>query len=335
MAIKSRGIGASEIGELLNIEWGCRRRLYYKKARIEPDFPMVETGAMKRGKMLEDDAVQEFTETTGLEAIEINSPEPFRHQKAPMIAFIDRLVKEVSGDCLTILEVKVPGFGQFKNVKENGLPQTYILQMQAELALEYNLEKMGIDDGELPKVQKDYGRFAVLHADSWTLLEFTVERNDKIISKIETESTKFWEDLCNEQEPDQLEFGDNRCKRCNWHKTCWKEKQEILISLPDQSDITDMSDNEILVNSAREFAVAKDTEKEAKKKKEELKEEIQQLIGDNPIVTAKGMLVTNKLSNRTSWDLESLINDHPELKEKYIRVTTQTRFNVKPRKGDE
>ena len=62
------GLGGSDAASLLNIGWGCRRRLWYEKRNVEPDYKREENAAMELGQVLD-----------GPAGVGVGDPDPVLH----------------------------------------------------------------------------------------------------------------------------------------------------------------------------------------------------------------------------------------------------------------
>lgn len=203
-------IGGSDIKHLFSLEpYGCARRLFYDKAGVTPDYEHKPNAFMRRGLRLEEVVVEEFERETGLKCKKV---EHTRHHAFPHFGVhADRLIDDGSGQWCGVLECKVPGLHVFQNVKSNGQPLDWQLQLQ------WALDILG----------RAWGYIAVFHADSWRLLAERQEYDPDLALIMRSKAREFWElveraraDLGVVDLPDQLDQADARCQACPWRGTC-------------------------------------------------------------------------------------------------------------------
>jgi CRISPR-associated exonuclease Cas4 len=127
---RTQYIGASEIGS-------CLRRVVFSKLHPEP-FDQASMGRMIAGKAMENEVVQLVRlalngrlRNTGRVQLDLQHPTlPFRaHPDGRIISGFDGL----DGD--GILEVKTASASTFKRFQNDGLPQNYLDQVQAQMGL--------------------------------------------------------------------------------------------------------------------------------------------------------------------------------------------------------
>ncbi|HHT9137758.1 MAG TPA: hypothetical protein ACFYEK_11025, partial [Candidatus Wunengus sp. YC60] len=67
--MKSKGIGCSELGDVFNLDYGCSRKLFYKKLEFPIDRPQIDDRferAKERGKALEFLAIETLEKKRGI-----------------------------------------------------------------------------------------------------------------------------------------------------------------------------------------------------------------------------------------------------------------------------
>jgi len=191
-------IGGSDIASLYNIEYGCRRKLFYTIKGVPADYPFVGNSQTQRGNDLEELIAQKFKVENKVSVRRRNIP--LVHKKYPYLTgHIDRLVNHNE-----ILEIKAPANSFL--VENNKIAETYHLQLQHYLNL----------------YGTDVGYFAIFPLSDWTLHTFRIEREQPLINDIEKEAANFWtKHIEGAVEPDRLDdFNDKRCKNCPYRTMC-------------------------------------------------------------------------------------------------------------------
>lgn len=135
-----------------------------------------ETPAMKRGQVMEGLIAKLYSEETGRKVRRVNAI--LQHPEHPwMLANVDReIVAARPEDGPGILEIKCPGQWVFSKCKYEGIPNYYQIQMQHYLGV----------------TGRKWGAFAVFNAEKWEMIQFDINRNDELISKIVDADYKFW-----------------------------------------------------------------------------------------------------------------------------------------------
>ena len=113
-----------------------------------------------------------------------------------------------------VLEVKAVGRGAFYKYRSQGLPEDYVLQLQAGMLAS------GLS----------WGSFAIGCRDSGELVHWDVERSEFLCNEIVVEVPRFWESVEFYKEwdgpvdstmlPPRLEPDDRRCQSCEFRTTC-------------------------------------------------------------------------------------------------------------------
>jgi putative phage-type endonuclease len=265
LADRLTGIGGSDIHHLFNLPpYGCARRLSYEKQSIAPDYPVDETGPMRRGKLLEPIIADEYAEATGRT---VETRPQLRHPDYPWaVVHIDRIV-----DGNRVLEIKSVGREMFYTVKREGLIDAYVLQVQHGMFV----------------TRMDHGAFAVHEPGSWKLLHWDVERDDALIAEIVEVGSQFWTDLQAGAMPERLEPRSPQCQSCPYRTTC--QGEHLLESMPQSTDeIPMVYDLAALVNDYAEIrALAAETEELKDAAKDALADE----MGDRQAIDVPGFRV--------------------------------------------
>lgn len=167
---RTRFIGGSDVAAILGLDpYKTRLQVYEEKVGIgEPFEGNIHT---RRGTRLEEVAAEEYAAKHGVKLMRIN--QRIINPRHPFItARIDR--KVVGQPKLT--EFKCPSLGSFSKMKREGLHEGYIAQMHSYLGT------TGYEEG-------DWGIFC---ADLWDLVDFNVERDNKLVVDIEQQLAAFW-----------------------------------------------------------------------------------------------------------------------------------------------
>lgn len=206
---RSYGIGGSDAASLLQpylseVKYGCRRRLWFQKSRIAPDYPQDDSFPMRLGRLLEPFFADLHTEHTG--AI-LTTPKLLKHPVHPeLLVNIDRTVKIPSREDLGTGEIKSLGPDMYWKTKRDGIIVDY------ELQVEHSMLVSGLKWGRFIVGNRAYGGYP---------LYWDIEANKDIQEAILAEGPAFWKTLGNEAlAPDRLEPDDKRCGTCQWRKTC-------------------------------------------------------------------------------------------------------------------
>ena len=147
----------------------------------EPSKPIL------RGRYLEPIAAAEFVRVTGRK---IRRQPMRRHRDHPfMIANVDRQqVNDPRGP--GVLEIKAPGWKVFSNIKENGMSDGHIVQLQQYL------EVWGYS----------WGTFAVFDSMAWEMVYFDVERNQKWGDLLVEKEGEFWDYVQRRERPPEPDY---------------------------------------------------------------------------------------------------------------------------------
>lgn len=240
---RKAGFGGSDIGDLLDSEpYGCRRRLFLSRLGILPDGGDDRMRHhLERGKFFEGPVAGLYTEKTGRKLGEIGTG--YLKQFPYVRANADRLVsKEPDGsagaDGYGVLEIKCPAAWSFKKIKKEGLPESYILQLQWQM-LCYGAS---------------WGSFAVYWPDGHELLWFDVERDEALIATLFERARKEWglleeflayqrggmifEDMLKFAFPGKHEQHRASCARCPAFELCHgiKLAEGVIVQAPELED---------------------------------------------------------------------------------------------------
>jgi len=131
-----------------------------------------ENDAMFRGKFFEDKAAELYTMRTGRAVRRA----PFK-ARGVIGASMDRQILAGPTNATGPLELKVPGYFVFREVRKNGLPDSWILQGQLEAWV----------------WRYDYSAFGIMHADSVKMLDFDVAANEDLMGEVGPRLESWWQ----------------------------------------------------------------------------------------------------------------------------------------------
>jgi putative phage-type endonuclease len=176
---RRRYLGASDMAAILGVdEHKTALDVYNEKLGLVECF--AGNKQTERGQRLENVAAQEYAAHTGRKVHRRRTE--LIHPKYEFIrGHIDR---RVVGDKRPV-EIKCPSRGMFHKIKREGLPMSWIVQMQTYLWL----------DGS------DVGDFAPFCADAWEILPFEVARQPEVYEQIERAAVVFWTEHVLKQVP--------------------------------------------------------------------------------------------------------------------------------------
>lgn len=199
MLNRAEFIGGSEIYNLFNTEYSCKRKIWYEKAGKEKDFIIPENEAMKRGKLYEPVIVEKYKEKTGNEILKRNE----RITVGKLSGEVDGLALDKNG-VKRIVECKCPRSDNFKKIKETGIiSDSWTIQGQVYCGL-------------FSSPVCDYAIFSYTTTD---VLIFSVAYDADMFALILDKINEFYKLVDAGQRPKRREFG-NVCKNCEYCVTC-------------------------------------------------------------------------------------------------------------------
>ncbi len=157
------GLGGSDVGAIMGVsQYADALDVYLDKVDPPED---IDNPAMERGRFLEP-VVSKMYELHSGRHLRMGK---FRRDRGSpfLIGSPDRIIKQIgvkphppeSHDSAGVLEIKTANRYVMKTMREKGLPQSYVLQLQ---------HYMGLGG-------TTWGAFAVLCPDPWEFLTFSVE----------------------------------------------------------------------------------------------------------------------------------------------------------------
>lgn len=310
LADRKSGVGGSDIASLFNVGYGCRRRLFYDKTNQEPDFPEIPKKKKKLvelGNVLEPHFAAMYADETGRKTTAHSSP--FWNSEIPLLRVnVDRSVDDPGIAKFGVLEIKAMGRGAFYQAKREGLPQDYILQLQAGMLAS------GLS----------WGSFAIGSRDSGELVWFDVEPSEALCAEITAEVPRFWETVeaaknvlhrpdrhvsgvLDSLAPPRLEPDDRRCQSCEFRTTC---QGSALVQLHGVTDSTGapLVDRPDLRGVLDEYDTRKNLFDQAEELLEETKARLcAEIDKDKAVVIGKRKVYYREQAGRTMYDGKGLV----------------------------
>ncbi len=319
---KQKKIGGSDLDSIFNLEpYGCAYRLWANKRGIEPDFPFVETPAMKRGKMLESFIAELYGQQNPDANIEMTPQDLMARLKIPDY-FDPHPDFVVWGAKKKILECKSVDQRIFSEIKRTGvIRNSWILQVQLYMYAE------GCDTADI----------AVLKwGGAWEdILILTANRDDALINDVILPACdKFWKLLENGPAPEVLAPEDKRCIQCNRQFQC--HGHDVVPFTPRDNEGVEYFDargDAVIEGAIYGVIEASALVKEAEEVETERKDYLKGLLEKTPAVITKiGKAIYQEvITNR--WDTKKLEGSFPDLKKDFCTQTKSRPLRVYPRGG--
>lgn len=311
LAERKKGIGGSDAAAVLNEGYGCARALYYDKTGVPIDFIHSEATErnFERGNVLEDLVADLYTKKTGRkirrQSARISKTHPW------MRVNMDRqILNDERGP--GYLECKTANKFVFANMKAEGMPPHYVIQLQHGLAV----------------TGYEWGAFAALHPDTFEFLTFEMRRDEDLIAVLIAWEEEFWNmRVGTKTVPDALEFGDKRCRSCQWRRTCRGDAALLQAAGKDVAS-TSYEEDDALAPLVSAFQTAQFDADDKQALADALKDKIKELLGDRQAVSvpsAGARILYKQQAGRSTWDGRALDTEHPELAAKYKKVTAPSR----------
>lgn len=300
LADRLSGIGGSDIHHVFNLEpYGCARQLVYEKRGHAPDHPFHGNNATERGTRLEDFAAEIYAEQTGRQIRRVAGGLTGAGKRDPEFPFmVCHSDREICNDPRGpgLLSVKVPGREMFHKIKYEGLPHSYTLQLQYEMAL----------------WGRSWGSYAIFWPDGWQLLPpFDVDRDNALVAEIAEGVKRLWALIDSDEPlPERLEANDRRCGRCPFRTTCQGDlmlagAKDTQAEVPYDPSLADLI--ELLFEH-------QDIAEQADALLEETKEKIKAAMGGRGAVETCGARVYYRpQAGRETFQLKPYRKAHPEL----------------------
>lgn len=292
LAARKNGIGGSDCHHLFNLEpYGCRRQLYYDKTDTPSDYLRVETEPMERGTAMEAVIAEKYMRDNP--GVSLRSGPMARHPEHQWATVnVDRWVYGLDrfgeSSSATMAEIKCPGREAYYRVVRNGLPEAYILQAQHGMLV----------------TGAQACLFIVFNADLWRWVDFTVDRDEQIIKRIEAQGEGFWRQVELREPPPRLDSKSPQCRRCAWRTTCQGEAMLLNIEESSRKEGEEIPVDVKLADLCSQWAEVDEMKRDAEALLDALKAQISAAMGTRTAVDAPGFRVYHRPqeTNRINTD---------------------------------
>ena len=301
---RRNGIGGSDIHHLFNVEpYGCSRYLFMDKRGDIPDYPILESGPIKRGNKMEDLIIDEYVEVTGNKVRKVYKTLTHKEYKWAKVHLDGEIISHPRGP--GVLECKSVGRHMYMQIKEKGIPDSWVLQMQ------YGMFITG----------RSWASIAVLWAEQWEFITFEVDRDDELIANLVEAGESFWKQVEFGPSPDRLDPKDARCSRCPYRTSC--QGAALLSSVVDTGDIPF---EETISPIVQELVELESSMADMKVLVDDKKEIIKNMIGDRPVVDCLGYRLHYKPIESKRINTKKLKSEIPDVYEKYATISVSRPF---------
>lgn len=299
LTVRNQGIGASDAAAAIGISpYRSRLELWMIKTGRMPseltNAPDDLDSPMYWGNVLEPIVAEHYSRKTGLKVRRVNSV--LQHSdpdKAWMLANLDYAV--VGSDDVQILECKTAGeYGA--RLWQDGVPDYYQCQVQHQLAI---TGKQVADVAVLIRGQE----FRI----------YRIERDDELIRELIELEREFWQFVETDTPPpsDGSESADKALR------ALYPKDNGIAIDLSDDDNF-----NQVF----HELTELRTAAQQLSLKESELKQQIQQRMGDASVAQfASGRISWKKSKDSVSLDTQSLLKAQPDLLQQYPQVRQGSR----------
>lgn len=277
-ARRAKGIGGSDVGAILGVDrYKDAEELWLlKTGQKEPDD--TETPDQRRGRRFEKTALEEYQAAYPRNSVVIPAITHGAHKDYPWMLYnVDAYLIIDGEECVG--EVKCPSLGMFSRIKREGLPESWIVQMQHYLCCT-GLEK---------------GIWIIFCADRMELLTFEFTA-DKLFHELLIEKEReFWTlvETMTPPEPIIAEMKDGKIEVVGKVEKRYDEEARDAISL---------------------IVQAKALKKTAEEQEAQAIENFVEVVGDRfGVFEAPGIGRINRATRagRTSFDAKALANARP------------------------
>lgn len=315
---RRQGIGGSDIQHLFSIEpYGCQRYLWLDKQGDEPDYPILSEGAIKRGNKMENIIIEEYREVTGNNVRKVHRTLTHKTIKWARVHLDGEIVGDHSYNREPsrnghptlgpgVLECKSVGRQMFMKIKQEGIPKSWILQMQHGMFV----------------TNRAWASIAVLWAEQWEFVTFNVDRNEEIVKAIQYEGNKFWAKVENGPSPERLDPKDKRCSRCPYRTSC----QGAALLGQVEYNGGDIEFDDTLTPMVQELVELELAAAEIGVRVNDKKTIIKEKIGDRPVVDCTGYRLHFRPIESKRINARRLKSEEPGIYEKYATISVSRPF---------
>ncbi|PHR17767.1 MAG: alkaline phosphatase [Sphingopyxis sp.] len=299
LTVRKGGIGSSDAAAAVGLNpYKSQLALWLEKTGRDAAMPQIDANNDSTpafwGTILEPIVATQYTKRTGLKVRKVNAV--LQHSDPDLRWMMANLDREVVGSAeVQILECKTAGINGARLWKD-GVPEYVQLQVMHQLAV----------------TGKQAADVAVLIGGQ-DLEIHRIERDEKMIANLIELERRFWQYVVDDTPPpaDGSDSAD-QALRCLYPQ--------------DNGRTLDLSGNPALSVAYVELKALKQTISKQQQREAELKQVLQQAMGDVSRATFAGGQITWKRSkDRTVLDTDSLLNDNPDLKARYSKVKEGSR----------
>lgn len=290
---RKKGLGGSDASAILGFNpWKSAFELYIDKTSDHVEE--IDNEAIHWGNVLEDVVAQEFTRRTGKKVRRRN--QTFKHPEHPfMIANIDRDV--VGEDAL--LECKTTNAFNSDAWEGEQIPPAYMCQVQHYMAvLDYEKAYIAVLIGGQKFVWKE------------------IERDDEFIELMIEQEKQFWNEHVLKEVPPAIDGSPSASELLN---KMYPEDNGETIML--QSD-----DVEALIEAIDSI---KSEVKEKQSLQKEYENKLKLMIGEATTGVTPRFEVNLKKVEQNRLDSKMLRKELPDIAEKYTKISSYRRLNIK------
>lgn len=311
LAERKKGIGGSDAAAVLAEKYGCPRALFYDKTGVEPDYidPESTQNLYARGHALEAIIAERFTSETGMKVKRM--PAKVSKDRPWMRVNVDRMIFSVDETGPGYLECKTANAHVFADMRAEGMPDHYVLQVQHGLAV----------------TGWQWAEFAILEPYTFEFMHFRVKRNEALIAVLREKEEAFWNLVQIGTVPAALaDFNDTRCAKCVYRRGC--RNSEALPKTPKKKRVYEPDESvelDVLVGNIKTYTLQID---DATANRDNEREKVRILLGEREAVLCPGQgkkLSYGWKSGASRWDTRALDAEQPELGAKYKRRSEPTR----------
>ncbi len=258
------GIGGSSIASLLSniipVEYGCQRKLWFELSAYPADNPEAPTEPMLLGNILESHVAAAYSAKTGRRVEQVGLKKHPVHNSLQV--HVDRIIHPAVDDKQKdrgALEIKAVGNQMMAKINETGICADYICQVNHEMlchGLDWGAFAVGTREDLLPLAAiemsaKLAGEAIPALPRQPKIVDFDVPRDQEICDAIEREGPRFWETLKNESKiPPRLEPEDPRCGRCNFKIRC--QGAAVMEGIQTEHGVPERRDLDLLIQEYRD-----------------------------------------------------------------------------------
>jgi len=316
---RRRGIGGSDWQHIFNIPpWGCARKLFFEKERVESDYQFRPTGEMMRGTMLE---------PLLLDLFYAQSPELVRFYP-PFINVKEALLPDWWAFNLDSLAGRGPELGKLV-VEAKTVGRNQMERLMRGHPISQGWKYQG--NHYMMPVGAKHCTFPTLHADSWTYREFEIELDMDLYDQMVEAGDGFMEMRMDGVLPDAHAKPIEACHTCPWRSTCrGQELREQAGSKGDQ-DICEVEDTELELAVVDYMEIQSELKRLEEAKEEAREELLERLKGRSACdLPRSGFRVYHRKQSRGRIDLKRLRADLPKVAEEYTTISQSQTLRIFP-----